>query len=204
MTNTGNTPQGAYLKDGFYKEFKTSIYHPSLSVRDVQEVVQDINYKNIADWSDKKVLRDYTQKGSKGWRRFTIANVVKLKIIFDGRKTGIPIKQINKALEFVCRNTVEVSLINKQRQILAKVKMPSFDYGLLSSIAKNKMCLLIFEGKASIVSAIQAIDYYFNESKGKKPLVLFPIYTYVRQTVAVMLKNDPMIQALSECKIKAS
>lgn len=125
------------------------------------------------------------RKKAEGWRSFSIADIVKFRIISDLREFGFDTEKIKAILEKISRGTIEV--IDPGTAEPVAHDFLQLEHYLFSSLSGNKILLLVYpDGRAFFSSEEDAILCHFT-LEDSKPLLMLPFFTYVNK---VPLQDD--------------
>lgn len=87
----------------------------------------DSSYRMINHWSSQGLIDDARDENEKGWRKFSVVDLVWLHIIYELRKIGLSLDKIKKGYS---------SLSGKSWQML--------ECGVLFCMMRRGMCLVVF------------------------------------------------------------
>lgn len=148
----------------------TALLHkPKISLKNAQHFVENLTYRKINDWDSKNLVSGSRNKNSAGWRRFSVVDIITLKIITDLRNFGLNTDNIRAILADI--NSYPTS---------RGAKLILFEYFIFDCLNGNKILLLIdSQNKVSFLSESDAIWAHFSLDSGSAPLIVLPFYSYV-------------------------
>ena len=142
-----------------------NINKPRYYPQQIIKLIPEITSRKLNDWDAKGLLVKHRESSS-GWRLFSLADVVRLRIIQDLKTYGMSNIQIQKALTDI------FELNDTKRQYL-------FETFLNVCATTRKVVIIVeFEGSASLFLEDSA---YINLKMDKsccKPVLILPFYDY--------------------------
>ena len=126
-----------FLHDEESKKFKQHVSQEGLRLNS-----EDISYRIINHWEKEGLLEDNRDNG-KGWRKYSISDILWIQVINELRKFGLTIEDIRKVKAY----------LESAKDLNHKIsKRPLFDYYLLHSMAKDDPTyLLVFSDGDSLL-----------------------------------------------------
>lgn len=138
--------------------------------------IEDVSYRQINDWEEKGLIAPARVHKQKGWRLFSVMNLLTLKLIRDLKKHNLPNGHIKQVIEYVMsyKLVLQTGLINQQQ-----------DRAYLLVCDSNKVSLLL--GK-NIVSSV-----FETYSNSHEPILMIPIGNYFCSVVKQYYKCKFMV-----------
>lgn len=183
-------------------QYSEILNKPVFSFKDASEQSDEMTYRKLNDWDNKGLLESHRKEEKKGWRKFSIKDVIRLRIIKDLKLYGLSNDRIKNALQSVFESSSET-------------KYNLFEYFFFETFLQNQKILLIVwnNGDSYFYSEMQfatLLGADFNESK---PILILPFYDYVRPFTRQLLKKDDefdesstvweLINSTPDTKVKA-
>ncbi len=98
----------AYHSDGFIKALNEYMFSKNESVTSLKGHLRDrqfrisnahVSYRNINHWEEVGLLSEFIRNEEKGWRRFTLLDLIWIKVIEHFRSFGVGLEEIKKIKE---------------------------------------------------------------------------------------------------------
>ena len=147
------------IKDA--EKINTPHFYPQLIIK----LIPEITSRKLNDWDEKGLLAKHRQNKS-GWRLFSIADVVRLRIIQDLKTYGMSNTQIQKSISdiFELNDTKRLFLFETFLQICATA---------------NKVVILVeYDGSSSLQLENSAYTNLKMDKGCSKPILILPFYDY--------------------------
>lgn len=183
MTNSKNTAKSiekTFLQVNSLLEFdnivRTIVYDkaveeveninkPRYYPQQIMKLIPEITSRKINDWDAKGLLIRHRETEN-GWRLFSLADVIRLKIIQDLKTYGMSNIQIQKAL-------IDIFEVNdSKRQYLFETFLN------VCATAKKVVIIVEFDGSASFHLENSAYVNIKMDKSCSKPVLILPFYDY--------------------------
>ncbi len=179
-TNSNNTNQKTFLQIHSLLEFDnivgTSVYNkavteaaninkPRFYPQQIIKIIPEITSRKLNDWDAKDLLIQHRQNDN-GWRLFSIADVIRLRIIQDLKTYGMSNIQIKKALNDI------FELNDTKRQYLLETFLN------VCATAIKVVIIVEFDGSASLYVETSAYVNLKMNQNCCKPVLILPFYDY--------------------------
>lgn len=141
------------------------INEPKFYPQQIMRLIPEITSRKINDWDDKGLLPKRRQSSS-GWRLFSLADVIRLRIIQDLKTYGMSNTQIQKSISdiFELNDTKRLFLFETFLQICATA---------------NKVVILVeYDGSSSLQLENSAYTNLKMDKGCSKPILILPFYDY--------------------------
>jgi len=176
------------------QELYPLLHKPFLTLKRVENIIDDITYRKINLWCDDELVSDSREDRDAGWRKFSYIDIIKLLLITDLRKFNMPIDDIKVIINKVSHTTF-TQLVKP-----TTIKVLELEYYYLKAQSGNRIALLIdFKKEPLIVFGTEAktmVDYQAIR-KADSPLLILPFFSYVQkiaglsnQTISVNEKTS--------------
>ena len=183
MTNSKNTAKSTkktFLQVNSLLEFDnivgTSVYDkaveeleninkPRYYPQQIMKLIPEITSRKINDWDVKGLLIRHRETEN-GWRLFSLADVIRLKIIQDLKTYGMSNIQIQKALNDI------FELNDSKRQYLLETFLN------VCAAARKVVIIIEFDGSASFYLENSAYVNLKMDKSCCKPVLILPFYDY--------------------------
>lgn len=142
-----------------------NINKPRYYPQQIIKLIPEITSRKLNDWDAKGLLVKH-RESSNGWRLFSLADVVRLRIIQDLKTYGMSNIQIQKALNDI------FELNDRKRQYL-------FETFLNVCATIRKVVIIVeFDGSASLYLEDSAFVNLKMDKSCCKPVLILPFYDY--------------------------
>lgn len=142
-----------------------NINKPRYYPQQIIKLIPEITSRKLNDWDAKGLLVKH-RESSNGWRLFSLADVVRLRIIQDLKTYGMSNIQIQKALTDI------FELNDTKRQYL-------FETFLNVCATTRKVVIIVeFDGSASLYLEDSAFVNLKMDKSCCKPVLILPFYDY--------------------------
>lgn len=190
------------------------LHEPLFAIKEIQNVIPGLTYKKVNDWDNKKLVSGKRQNEEAGWRKFSIVDIMKIRIIAELRKFGVSIEKIQKILDNILNDTVKPQMLKatisdetpKLNHIKAKCrasyKFLSFEYFIFDCLEGNKVFLLVDNNnKACFFDEADFVGGQFIMSDATLSLLILPFFDYMQDLTKIMqrdvkIREDSTIRAL--------
>ncbi len=178
--NSNNISQKTFLQIHSLLEFDnlvgTSVYNkavaeikninePRYYPQEIMKLIPEITSRKLNDWDAKGLLVQHRQNDN-GWRLFSLADVIRLRIIQDLKTYGMSNIQIQKVLNDI------FELNDRKRQYL-------FETFLNVCATTRKVVIIVeFDGSASLYLEDSAFVNLKMDKSCCKPVLILPFYDY--------------------------
>lgn len=178
--NSNNISQKTFLQIHSLLEFDnlvgTSVYNKAVAeVENINEpryypqqiikLIPEITSRKLNDWDAKGLLVKHRQSDN-GWRLFSLADVIRLKIIQDLKTYGMSNIQIQKTLNDIFESN------DMKRQYLFETFLN------ICATAKKVVIIVEFDGSASFYLEDTAYVNLKMDKSCCKPVLILPFYDY--------------------------
>lgn len=178
--NSNNVSQKTFLQIHSLLEFDnlvgTSVYNKAVAdIENINEpryypqqiikLIPEITSRKLNDWDAKGLLVQHRQSDN-GWRLFSLADVIRLKIIQDLKTYGMSNIQIQKTLNDI------FELNDMKRQYLFETFLN------ICATARKVVIIVEFDGSASLYLEDTAYVNLKMDKSGCKPVLILPFYDY--------------------------
>lgn len=142
-----------------------NINKPRYYPQQIIKLIPEITSRKLNDWDAKGLLVKH-RESSNGWRLFSLADVVRLRIIQDLKTYGMSNIQIQKVLNDI------FELNDRKRQYL-------FETFLNVCVTARKVVIIVeFDGSASFYLEDTAYVNLKMDKSCCKPVLILPFYDY--------------------------
>lgn len=178
--NSNNISQKTFLQIHSLIEFDnlvgTSVYNKAVAdIENINEpryypqqiikLIPEITSRKLNDWDAKGLLVKHRESNN-GWRLFSLADVVRLRIIQDLKTYGMSNIQIQKALTGI------FELNDTKRQYLFETFLN------ICATARKVVIIVEFDGSASLYLEDSAYVNLKMDKNCCKPVLILPFYDY--------------------------
>lgn len=178
--NSNNISQKTFLQIHSLLEFDnivgTNVYNKAVAeVENINEpryypqqiikLIPEITSRKLNDWDAKGLLVKHRESNN-GWRLFSLADVVRLRIIQDLKTYGMSNIQIQKALTGI------FELNDTKRQYLFETFLN------ICATARKVVIIVEFDGSASLYLEDSAYVNLKMDKNCCKPVLILPFYDY--------------------------
>lgn len=163
----------------------SSVFHePKYQFKDIEKIFSNISYRMINDWDTKGLLANHRENTEKGWRRFSLQDVVRLKVIQDLKSYGMS-------------NDSILNCINDIFESDKENKMYFFEFFYFISFLKKRAVIVATKDGRS--AFFMEKDYYLTYHNGyncAEPLLILPFSQYVAQLTGNQLETEQLFSTL--------
>lgn len=178
--NSNNKSQKTFLQIHSLLEFDnlvgTNVYNkavaeveninkPRYYPQQIIKLISEITSRKLNDWDAKGLLVKHRQSDN-GWRLFSLADVIRLKIIQDLKTYGMSNIQIQKTLNDI------FELNDMKRQYLFETFLN------ICTTARKVVIIVEFDGSASLYLEDSAYVNLKMDKNCCKPVLILPFYDY--------------------------
>lgn len=142
-----------------------NINKPRYYPQQIIKLIPEITSRKLNDWDAKGLLVKH-RESSNGWRLFSLADVVRLRIIQDLKTYGMSNIQIQKALTDI------FELNDTKRQYLFETFLN------ICATARKVVIIVEFDGSASLYLEDSAYVNLKMDKNCCKPVLILPFYDY--------------------------
>ncbi|DAA82502.1 TPA: hypothetical protein CPT90_08380 [Candidatus Gastranaerophilales bacterium HUM_3] len=142
-----------------------NINEPRYYPQQIIKLIPEITSRKLNDWDVKGLLVQHRQNNS-GWRLFSLADVIRLRIIQDLKTYGMSNIQIQKALNDI------FELNDRKRQYLFETFLN------ICATATKAVIIVEFDGSASFYLEDTAYVNLKMDKSCCKPVLILPFYGY--------------------------
>ena len=142
-----------------------NINEPRYYPQQIIKLITEITSRKLNDWDVKGLLVQHRQNNS-GWRLFSLADVIRLRIIQDLKTYGMSNIQIQKALNDI------FELNDRKRQYLFETFLN------ICATATKAVIIVEFDGSASFYLEDTAYVNLKMDKSCCKPVLILPFYGY--------------------------
>ena len=177
------------------------INKPRYYPQEIMKLIPEITTRKINDWDSKGLLTRH-RENKNGWRLFSVADVIRLKIIQDLKTYGMSNQQILQALYDI------FEFNDSKRQYLFETFLN------ICAIARKVVIIVEFDGSASLYLEDSAYVNLKMDKNCCKPVLILPFYDYctpfiphneykmtVTTTDIVNEKNRANLAVIADCLI---
>lgn len=141
------------------------INEPRYYPKQIMKLIPEITSRKINDWDEKGLLIRHRETEN-GWRLFSLADVIRLKIIQDLKTYGMSNIQIQKALADI------FELNDRKRQYVFETFLN------VCATARKVVIIVEFDGNASFHLEDSAYVNLKMDKSCCKPVLILPFYDY--------------------------
>jgi len=123
--------------------------------------ISEVTYRQINDWDEKGLMPINRIGSKKGWRTFSVVDLLALKTIRDLKKHNLPNIHIKQVVDYVLNHTMELEL-----NLLCKDDEKF--YLLVCDCNKT----MLVQGKNNI------LDIFLEYGKKHEPILIIPVGNY--------------------------
>lgn len=164
------------------KELYPLLHKPFLTLKKVENIIDDITYRKINLWCNDELVSDSREDNDAGWRKFSYIDIIKLLLITDLRKFNMPIDDIKTIINKVSYTTF-TQLVKP-----TTIRVLELEYFYLKAQSGNRIALLIdFKKEPIVVFGTEAktmVDYQAIR-KADSPLLILPFFSYVQKIASL-------------------
>lgn len=142
-----------------------NINKPRYYPQQIIKLIPEITSRKLNDWDAKGLLVQH-RKSDNGWRLFSLADVVRLRIIQDLKTYGMSNIQIQKALNDI------FELNDRKRKYLFETFLN------VCATARKVVIIIEFDGSASFYLEDSAYVNLKMDKSCCKPVLILPFYSY--------------------------
>lgn len=142
-----------------------NINKPRYYPQQIIKLIPEITSRKLNDWDAKGLLVKHRESNN-GWRLFSLADVVRLRIIQDLKTYGMSNIQIQKALTGI------FELNDTKRQYLFEIFLN------ICATARKVVIIVEFDGSASLYLEDSAYVNLKMDKNCCKPVLILPFYDY--------------------------
>lgn len=142
-----------------------NINEPRYYPQQIIKLIPEITSRKLNDWDAKGLLVKH-RESSNGWRLFSLADVVRLRIIQDLKTYGMSNIQIQKALTDIFESN------DRKRQYLFETFLN------ICATATKAVIIVEFDGSASFYLEDTAYVNLKMDKSCCKPVLILPFYSY--------------------------
>lgn len=142
-----------------------NVNKPRYYPQQIIKLIPEITSRKLNDWDAKGLLVKHRESNN-GWRLFSLANVVRLRIIQDLKTYGMSNIQIQKALTDI------FELNDTKRQYLFETFLN------ICATARKVVIIVEFDGSASLYLEDSAYVNLKMDKNCCKPVLILPFYDY--------------------------
>lgn len=141
------------------------INKPRYYPQEIMKLIPEITSRKINDWDSKGLLTRH-RENKNGWRLFSVADVIRLRIIQDLKTYGMSNIQIQKTLNDIFESN------DMKRQYLFETFLN------VCATARNVVIIVEFDGSASFYLEDTAYVNLKMDKSCCKPVLILPFYDY--------------------------
>jgi|GEM_PF-2336572 len=182
----------------FIKKNVNVLHKPFFTIKGSRACVEGLTYRKVNDWDAKDLISGSREDKKAGWRKFSISDVVRLRIITDLRKVGFNTEKIKTVIDKICNDYI--TGYDANRKIKRRERFLQLEYNILDCASGNKILLLVDEDENVCFLpewAVMQSHFYFGDDSS--PLLILPFFSYV-QSIFAALKKDIRIETDSTVK----
>lgn len=142
-----------------------NVNKPRYYPQQIIKLIPEITSRKLNDWDAKGLLVKHRESNN-GWRLFSLADVVRLRIIQDLKTYGMSNAQIQKALDDI------FELNDTKRQYLFETFLN------ICATARKVVIIVEFDGRASLYLEDSAYVNLKMDKNCCKPVLILPFYDY--------------------------
>lgn len=142
-----------------------NVNKPRYYPQQIVKLIPEITSRKLNDWDAKGLLVKHRESNN-GWRLFSLADVVRLRIIQDLKTYGMSNIQIQKALTGI------FELNDTKRQYLFETFLN------ICATARKVVIIVEFDGSASLYLEDSAYVNLKMDKNCCKPVLILPFYDY--------------------------
>ncbi len=143
----------------------SKINEPKFYPQQIIKLIPEITSRKLNDWDEKGLLSKHRQS-NKGWRLFSLADVVRLRIIQDLKTYGMANTQIQKSIS-------DIFELNDSKRLFI------FETYLQICATANKVVILVeYDGSSSLQLEDSAYVNLKINKNCSKPIIILPFYDY--------------------------
>lgn len=142
-----------------------NINEPRYYPQEIMKLIPEITSRKLNDWDAKGLLVQHRQNDN-GWRLFSLADVIRLRIIQDLKTYGMSNIQIQKVLNDI------FELNDRKRQYLFETFLN------VCATARKVVIIVEFDGSASFYLEDTAYVNLKMDKSCCKPVLILPFYDY--------------------------
>ena len=142
-----------------------NVNKPRYYPQQIIKLIPEITSRKLNDWDAKGLLVKHRESNN-GWRLFSLADVVRLRIIQDLKTYGMSNIQIQKALTGI------FELNDTKRQYLFEIFLN------ICATARKVVIIVEFDGSASLYLEDSAYVNLKMDKNCCKPVLILPFYDY--------------------------
>ncbi len=184
-----DTIKGVHLSESYkFTEILSPVLNnPAITVQTLMHIDEGFTYRRINEWSEKRLILG-SRDNVRGWRRFSFVDVVKLQIVLNLRRIGLPVDRIRIILD-------ELGDYSYQGK---KVKM--LEHFIMYALVNGISFVLVIDGNNCPFLDIPVSLMYVNNpfDKDGMPLVVLPFSHYAWSIEAPVDGRRPVLEDLRQ------
>lgn len=185
-----------YFNEGYktVKDFAPVFNHPFLIFQKILPLIEGITYRQINSWEQEDLISGTRQNDERGWRKFSLIDVIKLQLIADLRNNGVSIKRIKSILDKISNATFTLSITAPPEKIRQeKIKFFLLEYALVRVTNGEKIIALIDDADEVLLQQVDKALVYYSGIWQAYPLTLIlPFWRYAKNLGKLSNKDIPM------------
>lgn len=176
-----------FLSTDVYKQAVelSSVFHePKFKFKDIEKIFPNISYRMINDWDTKGLLANHRENTEKGWRRFSLQDIIRLKVIQDLKSYGMS-------------NDSILNCINDVFEPDKEHKMHFFEFFYFVSFLKKRSVIVVTKnGHAAFFTEKDYYLTYHNGYSCAEPLLILPFSQYIAQLTGNRQETENLFSTL--------
>ncbi len=171
----------------FTKNYGHLLDHPIFTVSRLQKIEKGITYRMLNAWESEGLILSSREKLDTGWRKFSIIDCVKLKVIFDLRKLGCSRKRVKDVMRKW--NSGEIDLWSPKENRMLRLTPLEVKNIVITCLSNVTIFLKITEKESLFLSETGAKSFYLRSSNRFSPTITLPFFSYVKKTAGEVRKK---------------
>lgn len=153
---------------------------PIFAFNGISSVFNEITYRKLNDWDEKGLLNCNRENNEKGWRRFSIRDIVRMNIIQDLKNYGFNNDKIVKTLD------------NVFEEVSSEFKYNFFEYFFSLYFAQGVKIVLVVknDGSSILISELNLIKMLGANLNDGNPILILPFYKYLASIGEMFLGEE--------------
>ncbi len=166
------------------KEIAPVLSEPLYKFQDISSIIPNISYRMINDWDSKGLLTNHRNDDKKGWRKFSVQDVIRLKLIQDLKSFGMLYPSI-------------LNCVTDIFEIGINPKLYLFEFFYLATVAGYKTVIVTTkQGYSALMLEQNYFQSYNHDYNMGEPMLLLPFSSYVLPFVKEKIEFKPIFKIL--------
>lgn len=172
----------------FTERYGHLLDHPIFTVSRLQDIEKSITYRQLNAWERKGLILSSREKLDTGWRKFSVIDCAKIKIIFDLRKIGCSRERVRS---FTGKwDGGKIGLWSpRENRVLRLTHLGLKDFVMACLFGVRVFLVIRENGETFFLSETGAKSFYLHSNNEFSPIITLPFFSYVEKTSGIMKKR---------------